>query len=152
MAAFGSHRKSDRTHFGFGVQCSRMEKSPDKTAIRRTDSGDIESTDKMATIQYREAQHGDIAAMAEIRAGDWGTQEQWSKTIRQYIDCEHHPREAWLLRACFVCVTGDQIVGLIAGHLTRRFDCDGELQWISVRPEYRKRGIAAQLLKRLAAW
>lgn len=43
-------------------------------------------------------------------------------------------------------------MGLIAGHLTRRFGCDGELEWISIRQEYRRRGIASELLRRLAEW
>jgi predicted GNAT family acetyltransferase len=44
------------------------------------------------------------------------------------------------------------VVGLVAGHLTRRFGCAGELQWISVRPEERARGIASALLCCLATW
>ena len=52
----------------------------------------------------------------------------------------------------FVCVAREHIVGLIAGHLTRRFGCDGELEWISIRPQYRGRGIGAELLRRLAEW
>ena len=46
----------------------------------------------------------------------------------------------------------EQIVGLIAGHLTRRFGCEGEMEWISVRPSYRSRGVASQLLFGLAEW
>lgn len=101
---------------------------------------------------YRRARHSDIAAMAAIRAGDWGTEEYWNERILQYLTHKLHPREALRLRVSFVCVEDDIVVGLIAGHLTRRFDCDGELEWISVRPGYRSRGIASELLFRLAKW
>jgi len=55
-------------------------------------------------------------------------------------------------RVVFVCAEEDRVVGLTAGHLTRRFGCDAELQWISVRAEYRKRGIAAELLRCMVEW
>src|SRR5207249_1752092 len=47
---------------------------------------------------------------------------------------------------------GGRLVGFIAGHLTRRFGCDGELQWINVIPERRGSGVADELLRRLAGW
>jgi ribosomal protein S18 acetylase RimI-like enzyme len=90
--------------------------------------------------------------MAEIRTGDWGCEEYWRDRILQYLTRKLHPREALRPRVSFVCVERKRIVGLIAGHLTRRFGCDGELEWISVRPQYRSRGIASQLLCRLAEW
>jgi len=43
-------------------------------------------------------------------------------------------------------------VGFIAGHLRRRYGCDGELEWINVVPECRGTGIASGLLRLLAAW
>jgi ribosomal protein S18 acetylase RimI-like enzyme len=90
--------------------------------------------------------------MAEIRAGDWGTEQYWRERIRQYMTGTLHPREALPARALFVCVDHERVVGLIAGHLTHRFGCQGELEWVSVRPEYRKRGIASELLRSLAEW
>ncbi|MBZ5574702.1 MAG: GNAT family N-acetyltransferase [Acidobacteriia bacterium] len=65
---------------------------------------------------------------------------------------EQYPREALCPRVSFVCVERKRIVGLIAGHLTRRFGCEGELQWISIRPQHRGRSIATELLRRLARW
>jgi len=44
------------------------------------------------------------------------------------------------------------VVGYIAGHLTRRFDCDGELQYLFVAPEQRRQGVASELLRYLRAW
>ena len=106
----------------------------------------------MAELHYREARDGDVPAMAEIRAADWGTPEYWQERIRRYMAGELNARQAVPGHICLVAVESDRIAGLIAGHLTRRFGCDGELEWISIRPEYRKLGIATQLLLRLAEW
>jgi ribosomal protein S18 acetylase RimI-like enzyme len=106
----------------------------------------------MVKVEYRRARRSDIPAMAEIRAGDWGTKEYWRQRILQYLTHELYPREALRPRVSFVCIEHKRIVGLIAGHLTRRFGCGGELEWISIRPQYRGRGIASELLRRLAEW
>lgn len=90
--------------------------------------------------------------MAEIRASDWGTEEYWRSRILQYLTHELHPKKALPPRISYVCVEGERVVGLIAGHLTRRFGCDGELEWISIKQRYRGRGIAAELLRRLSRW
>ena len=105
-----------------------------------------------STRVYREALHGDIPEMAAIRTADWGTEEYWRQRMLQYMTGKLVPREALPPRVVFVCAEQECIVGLIAGHLTRRFGCDGELEWISVRTEYRNRGIASQLLRCLAEW
>ena len=109
-------------------------------------------TYERANVLYRQARHSDIPMMAEIRAADWGTEEYWSERILQYLTHKLHPRDALRPRVSFVCVEHQRVVGLIAGHLTRRFGCDGELEWISVRLECRSRGIASELLCRLAKW
>jgi GNAT superfamily N-acetyltransferase len=106
----------------------------------------------MNPLLYRQAQETDIPAMAQIRAADWGTEEYWRVRILQYLTQQLHPREALGSRVSFVCLERESVVGLIAGHLTRRFGCDGELEWVSVRPRYRGKGIASELLHRLAEW
>lgn len=103
-------------------------------------------------VRYRRARRSDIPAMAEIRAGDWGTEDYWRERMLQYLTRRLDPREALSPRTCFVSLDGDRVVGLVAGHLTRRFGCDGELEWISVRPAYRGRGVALELLRRLGKW
>jgi ribosomal protein S18 acetylase RimI-like enzyme len=101
-------------------------------------------------MSYREAALSDVAGMAQVRAHDWGSEEYWQERITLYLSGQLHPREAMHPRIAFVCMDGDQVAGLIAGHLTRRFGCDGELEWISVRPEYRGQKIASHLLCLLA--
>jgi hypothetical protein len=82
---------------------------------------------------FRKAELSDIAGMARLRANDSGSEEYWRDRIQRYLIGQLHPRQALAPRVGFVCVDGEQIVGLVAGHLTRRFGCDGELEWISVK-------------------
>jgi len=63
-----------------------------------------------------------------------------------------HPQKALAPRVVYAGFHGDSAVGFIAGHLTRRYECDGELEWINVIPEQRRSGIASELLRLLAAW
>lgn len=105
----------------------------------------------MALI-YRQARLSDVPAMAEIRAADWGSVEYWNERMVQYLTGSVQPKEALQPRVSFVALEGEWVVGLVAGHLTPRFGCDGELEWISVRAEYRGRGIATELLRRLSKW
>lgn len=104
------------------------------------------------TVHYRQAEKSDVLAMARIRETDWGTEEYWIRRISEYMDCELHPQKALMPRVLYVALAGDSMVGFIAGHLTRRFGCDGELEWINVVPEHRGTGVSAELLRLLAAW
>ncbi len=106
----------------------------------------------MSSVFYRQADKSDAPAMARIRAAEWGEEKSWTTTISRYLDCEHHPRYALLPRVMYVAMEDDSAVGFIAGHLTRRYGCDGELQWINVIPERRGSSIASELLRRLASW
>lgn len=103
-------------------------------------------------VHYREADQSDIPAMARIRAeGGWegGAPEE---RMARYLAGEHHPQQALAPRVIHVALDGDAMVGFVAGHLTRRLGCDGELQWIFVSPEVRGSGVAGELVRRLAAW
>lgn len=101
---------------------------------------------------YRKIQLSDVAGMARLRANDSGSEEHWRERIQLYFTGQHHPQKALAPRAGFVCVDGDQVAGLVAGHLTLRFGCDGELEWISVSPAYRGQKIGFGLLRMLAEW
>jgi ribosomal protein S18 acetylase RimI-like enzyme len=106
----------------------------------------------MPTVQYRLTEEFDIPAMARIRALEWGTEQYWEERIARYVKCENDPQQALTSRVGYVASEGDSLVGFIAGHLTRRYGCDGELQWINVIPQLRGGDVAAQLLRQLAAW
>lgn len=103
-------------------------------------------------VVYRHANESDIAAMAKLRAANWGDEEYWKQRIRGYMASEIYPQKALKPRVAYVAVEKEAVVGLIAGHLTRRYGCDGELEWVDVVAERRGNGIAIVLLVRLAKW
>jgi ribosomal protein S18 acetylase RimI-like enzyme len=107
-----------------------------------------------ASIKYRIANDSDIPGMACLRSEQWGpgTEEIWEKRISGYLQGEANPQQSLATRIIYVATKDEEVVGFIAGHLTRRFGCEGELQWINVGLEYRGVGIASQLLQQLAAW
>jgi len=106
----------------------------------------------MAGIVYREAQDADLDKLVAIRAAEWGDEEYWRPRIHGYANGTLSPRHGLHPRVIIVAAQGDQIVGFIAGLLTRRFDCDGELQWLNVIPDQRRTGVARELLLKLATW
>lgn len=104
-----------------------------------------------AEIGYREATSADVPAMVRCRAPDRVAGAADSR-MAAYLDGQHHPQQALTARTAFVAVAGDQVVGYIAGHATTRYGCSGEVQYLYVAPEYRRRGVARNLLRRLARW
>jgi len=90
--------------------------------------------------------------MARIRAREWGSFDYWTNRITGYLAGEVNPQRALPPRIGYVAEEQGSVVGFIAGHLTQRHGCDGELEWINVVPERRGAGIASQLLRRLAGW
>jgi GNAT superfamily N-acetyltransferase len=69
-----------------------------------------------------------------------------------YFSGKHHPQRALLPRTGFVATADAAVIGYIAGHLTERFDCQGEVQYLYVAPAYRRLGVGRNLLRQLAAW
>ena len=69
-----------------------------------------------------------------------------------YFDGKHHPQNALAPRVGYVATVNHLIVGYIAGHLTTRHGCAGEVQYLFVSPKFRRRGIATKLLRLLAEW
>jgi len=106
----------------------------------------------MSAIAYRQACKSDIPAMARLRSLEWGEENYWRNRIDGYMDCKFHPQHGLKQRVVFVAVQTNFMVGFVAGHLTRRNDCDGELEWINVIPSRRGSGVALELLRRLAEW
>ncbi len=101
---------------------------------------------------FRPATSADIGALVEIRAAESHTTEFWTERIAGYMAGTYHPQKALAPRVVFVAGENGTIVGFAAGHLTRRFDCDAELQWMNVIESRRGNGIASELIRMLANW
>lgn len=102
-------------------------------------------------VRYRKAELADVPALARLpREGEAGGDPP--ERMLRYLAGEHHPQQALAPRVMWMAVEGKSPVGYVAGHLTRRFDCDGELQWIYVVTEHRGGAAAAELLRLLAGW
>jgi GNAT superfamily N-acetyltransferase len=105
----------------------------------------------MSSVRYRLADQADIPVLSRLRRegeGGGGSEDRMSR----YLAGEHHPQQALLPRVMWMAEDDGSPVGYIAGHLTRRFGCDGELQWIYVVQEHRGTDVASELLRLLAAW
>lgn len=107
--------------------------------------------ESMGGFTYREATAADVPNIARSRASDpeWGPADPRTAS---YLEGKHHPQRALPARVAYLALQGDEVVGYIAGHLTQRYDCDGELQYLWVAINHRRAGIATQLLRLLAQW
>jgi ribosomal protein S18 acetylase RimI-like enzyme len=102
-------------------------------------------------VTYRPASAAEVPAIVAARAADaaWGPADPRTAL---YLAGEHHPGGALARRVLLAAWAGETAVGYIAGHLTRRHDCDGELQYLWVAPDHRRSGVASRLLQMLARW
>ncbi len=98
-------------------------------------------------IAFRPANASDVPALAAIRAAEWETEAYWIRRITAYL-----PQDDEQGRAILIAEDGATLVGFVAGHRTRRYGCDGELEWINVARESRGRGIGEILLREIGAW
>ncbi|MBS1530647.1 MAG: GNAT family N-acetyltransferase [Bacteroidetes bacterium] len=103
-------------------------------------------------IKYRIATESDVPSLARLRTLLRGTEEGWIPYIKGYMEGITNPQKALAPRVVYVAADCNKIVGWVAGHLTRRLGCDGELQWIDIDTDYRRKGIASELVKMLAKW
>jgi ribosomal protein S18 acetylase RimI-like enzyme len=101
-------------------------------------------------VSFRPASAADVAAMAACRSRDpqGGPADE---RMGAYFRGEHHPHLALPPRTGFVALANDAVVGYIAGHLTTRHDCQGEVQYLFVSSEFRRQGIARRLIQLMAA-
>jgi len=106
---------------------------------------------RLAGLQFREAQPADVQEMAQCHAADPDADPADTR-MAAYFAGRHHPQHALPARIGFVASINDEVVGYIAGHLTTRHGCNGELQYLFVSPDTRRRGIATELLRLLAGW
>ena len=100
---------------------------------------------------FRKATLADVPSLVQSRSADpqWGPADPRTAA---YLEGQHHPQRALAPRTAFVALEGTAVIGYIAGHLTRRYDCDGELQYLWVAPARRRTGVATRLLGLLAQW
>jgi ribosomal protein S18 acetylase RimI-like enzyme len=103
-------------------------------------------------ILYREAGEPDVDQLAHIRVIDRGSEQYWRERILGYMKGTLNPQQALAPRVVLVASQDGRIVGFIAGHLSWRYDSEGEVQWINVIPEERRTGVAGELLRLLASW
>lgn len=103
----------------------------------------------MPHVHYRKADLADVPSVARLRREGEAGGDSEARMLR-YLAGEHHPQHALLPRAMWIALDCASPIGYVAGHLTRRFNCDGELQWIYVAPEHRKTHVESALLRFLA--
>src|SRR5262245_42935582 len=102
-------------------------------------------------VQYRQATSDDVPAMAQCRLTDPDAGAADTR-MADYLEGDHHPQQALRPRIGYLALAGDAVIGYIAGHRTLRHGCDGEVQYLFVAPEHRRKGIATALLRHLAGW
>jgi GNAT superfamily N-acetyltransferase len=102
-------------------------------------------------IEYREATIADVPGMALCRASD-AVVGPADPRMTAYFEGRHHPQQALAARIGYVAHVDGAVIGYIAGHETRRFDCEGEVQYLYVAAEYRRQGVGTTLLRQLAQW
>jgi GNAT superfamily N-acetyltransferase len=141
---FGKGFSGGRT--GSGCKISHRRRSSDQRVVRKKLTGVIH-----VPVVFKSAEESDVAGMASLRAAESQDDFFWSDRIARYMSGEHSPEHALQLRVLFVAVD-EEIVGFVAGHLTQRFGCEGELQWISIAVERRGSGVARGLITRMGAW
>jgi GNAT superfamily N-acetyltransferase len=95
-------------------------------------------------VRFRVATSSDVPAMAALGRAD--------PRMAAYFDGQHHPGQSLLPRIGYVALASEVVVGYIAGHLTTRHGCDGEVQYLFVSSIYRRRRIGTALLQLLADW
>jgi GNAT superfamily N-acetyltransferase len=105
----------------------------------------------MPGLEFREIALSEVPVVARLpQPGEAGGDPP--DRMARYLRGEHHPQHALAPRQMWVAWDGPEPVGYVAGHLSTRFGCDGELQWIYVVARHRRRRVASELLGLLIAW
>jgi ribosomal protein S18 acetylase RimI-like enzyme len=107
----------------------------------------------MPDTQIETATLNDLPALCRLRAEYEGHALEWEPRITAYMIGQQNPQFALEPREVFVAVEdATDVVGVISGHLTTRFHCQGEIQWLNVQADHRGRRIADKLLDAQFAW
>lgn len=104
-----------------------------------------------ADFVFREATSADVQGMAFCRLSDSAAGPADGR-MGAYLSGLHHPQQALLPRIGYVAVMDQRVVGYIAGHLTTRHGCAGEVQYLFVEPAARRKAVATRLLRLMASW
>jgi len=112
-------------------------------------------------MQIRDATEAVLDAVAHVQAQTIGASAFYDDAlnldaayqrlyprIAGYFARTFHPSQSLPERTLIVAEENDQIIGFIAGHRSRRMGCDGELQWMFVRPAWQRKGVGATLTHR----
>ena len=110
-----------------------------------------ESSATPPVILYGVASTLDVPTMLRARDADPAA-GPGDERMGAYLEGTHHPNRALPPRTAWIATTDAEVVGYVGGHLTRRFDCDGELQYLYVSPRFRRNGVGYTLVLHLARW
>jgi ribosomal protein S18 acetylase RimI-like enzyme len=105
----------------------------------------------MRAVTYRKADPTDVPALARLRLDDEPGGASEDRMLR-YVMGQHDPRHALAPRGLWMAASSGSPIGYVAGHLTTRLGCAGELQWIYVASAHRDGRVADELLRLIAAW
>ena len=106
----------------------------------------------MIPVAYRQISEQDVPSLAQIRATNSGSLQHWSARITNYLCGVVNPQNALAQRIIYCAEYDGAIVAFVAGHLSTRFGCEGELQWIDTKSEFRGKGVGSHLVQLLAYW
>jgi ribosomal protein S18 acetylase RimI-like enzyme len=105
----------------------------------------------MKIINYRIATVSDVPALIGIRnSGESGGAS--FERMTKYLEGTHYPQLALQPRIMWIAEDSETVAGYIAGHLSHRFGCEGELQWIYIVTHWRGSYLSSELLRLLAKW
>ena len=106
----------------------------------------LEHVDEIAQVESDTKRESDLAepAIYDVQR----LRSRWEGYLRRI----RHPQHAEGPRIVFAATLNGRMIGFIAGHFSRRYETEGELQSIHILKDFQGRGVGAELLKRLAAW
>lgn len=105
-----------------------------------------------STIQFREATLLDVPEISRLCALSPMEEGYWRARIEGYLNFELNPHQATEHRLLYVALHKGIIIGFVAGHVTKRQEYAGQIQWITTASPCRRTGVASELLWIIAGW
>lgn len=103
-------------------------------------------------IRYREANLLDVPEIARLCADSHLEEGYWRARLTGYMKLEFNPHQATSQRLIYVAVHKGVVIGFVAGHLTKRQEYAGQIQWIATDAQWRRTGVGSELLWIMAGW